>query len=69
MPGCFGVKGNNIGSRLGEVRNNAVNRLDHQMDIDNRLGQGTDRFTHERANGEIGHVVIIHHIKMDDIRT
>ena len=68
MPRCFRMEGDDIGSGLGEVRNNAVHRFHHQMHIDNRVSQRTNCLADKRPDGQIGHIVVIHHIKMDKVR-
>ena len=57
------------GARLGEIGNDAIDRLDHQMHID--IGGDAmiaQSFTHQRADGQVRHIMIIHHIEMNDIR-
>ncbi len=58
------------GTGLGEVRNDAVYRLDHQVHIDIRsypvITQG---FADQRTDGQIRDIVIVHDIEMHDIRT
>ena len=34
-----------------------------------RFGMGFKRLTNHRAKSQIGHIVVVHHIKMDPIRT
>ncbi|KAG1246384.1 hypothetical protein G6F68_014663 [Rhizopus microsporus] len=56
------------GTGLGEIRNDAVHRLDHQVHVDRRghavLAQG--RADH-RADGQVRHVVVVHHVEVDPV--
>ena len=56
------------GAGLREVRNDAIDRLHHQVHVDRRgdavLAQ---RLAHQRADGEIRHVVIVHHVEVDQV--
>ena len=53
---------------LGEIRNDAVDRLDHQVHVDRRgdavLAQ---RLAHQRPDREVRHVVVVHHVEVDDV--
>ena len=64
----FRMEGNVGGARRCKIRNNAVDRLDHEMNI-NRGGDAVlaQRGAYQRANGQIGDVMVIHHIKVHDI--
>ena len=44
MLGSFRMKGDDIGPGLGKIGDDAVNRLDHQVYVDRRLGAGPDGF-------------------------
>jgi len=46
----------------------AVYRLDHQVDIDRSSNSMTAQsLANQRANGQIGYIVIIHHIEVNNI--
>ncbi len=64
----FRVKGDVAGARVGEIGNDAVDRLDHQVHIDFRgdavLAQC---LADQRTDGEVRHVVVVHDIEMDDV--
>ena len=64
------MKRNDAGARCGEIRHDAVNRLHHQMHVDGGgntvFAQG---FQHHRADGQVRHIVVVHDVKMHDIRT
>jgi hypothetical protein len=64
----LGVEGDVGGAGLGEVRDDAVHRLDHQVHVDGRgdavLAQG---LADQRADGQVGHVVVVHDIEVHDV--
>jgi len=62
------VKGDDIGTGFGEVRDDTVHRLDHQVHIDFCLGNRTNGRTHQRTNGQVGYVMVVHHVEVDNIR-
>ena len=57
------------GPGVREVLDDAVDGRHHEVHVDGRrdavLAQG--RADHG-ADGQVGHVVVVHHIKMDDVR-
>ncbi len=62
------MEGDVAGTGLGEVTDHAVDRRDHQVGID--LGADaviTQRLAHHRPDGQVGHVMIVHHVEVDDI--
>ncbi len=65
---ALGMKSDITGPGRGKIGNDPIHRADHQVHIDRRrypvLAQ---RFANQRTNGEIRHVVIVHHIKVDDV--
>jgi hypothetical protein len=64
------VEGDPRGTRLREVGHDAVHRLDHQVHVDRRgdavLAQ---RLAHQRADGQVRHVVVVHDVEVDDVGT
>ncbi|MNS76860.1 hypothetical protein D3C72_1104170 [compost metagenome] len=64
----FRVEADDAGAGFGEVRHDAIHRLDHQVHVDRRgdavLAQ---RLADHRADGQVRHVVVVHHIEMDPI--
>jgi hypothetical protein len=64
----FGVKGDDIGARFGKHRDQAIDRLDHQMNIDGDLYVGANSLTNHRADGQIGNVMVVHDVKMNPVR-
>ena len=52
---------------LGEVRHDAVDRLHHQVHVDRHARMRLDRRADQRADREIRHVVVVHHVEMDQV--
>src|SRR5450830_925143 len=67
MVRSFGMESNDVGASLSKVRDDAVYRLHHQMYINNRIGHWANRFTDQRADRQVGNVMVIHHVKVNDI--
>ena len=68
MLGSLGVKGDVTGASIGKIRNDAIHRLDHQVHVDRRLDAVlAQRLADQRTDRQVGHVVIVHDIKMDDV--
>ena len=52
-----------------EIRHQRIDRRDHQMHVDGRFdARLAQRLAHHRTDGEIGHVVIVHHVEVDPVR-
>ena len=67
------VKTDEVGASIGKGTGQCVHRLHHQMHI-NRHGDsgGGDGMwfecaTNHRAEGEVGHVMVVHHVKMNPV--
>ena len=64
----FGMERDVGGAGLREVRHDAIDRLHHEMHVDRRgdavLAQ---RLAHQRADGEVRHVVVVHDVEVDDV--
>jgi len=57
------------GACFCEVGHDAIDRLDHEMHVDRRLDAVlAQRRAHERTDGQIRHIVIVHHIEVHEIR-
>src|SRR5690606_16295769 len=63
----FRVEGDDIGAGLGELRDNGVQRFDHQVDVDRRRGVGADCFAHAGTDRQNGHVMAVHYIDVDPV--
>jgi len=61
------VEGDDVGARLGKIRNDAINGFDHQVHVNWRAGMRTDGFANQRSDCQIGDVMVVHHIKMNDV--
>jgi hypothetical protein len=62
------MKGDQVGAGLGEIGNDPIDRPHHQVDIDRRGDAiAAQRLHHRRAKGEIGNVVVVHHIEMHPV--
>ncbi|MNN56325.1 hypothetical protein D3C81_1712470 [compost metagenome] len=62
------MEGDVAGAGLDEVADDPIDRLDHQVGVDRRadavLAQGA---ADHRADGQVGHVVVVHHVEVDDV--
>ena len=69
----FGVEAHQIGARLGEGLRQGVHGLHHQVHVDGRRaaigehGMGLERLAHHRPEGQVGHVMVVHHVEMDPV--
>ena len=65
----FRVKGDIAGAGFGERGNQVIHRADHQVHVDGRgdavVAQG---LADHGADGQVGHVVVVHHVEVDHIR-
>src|SRR5262245_145636 len=67
--GRLGMEADESGTRGGEVGNDAIDRLHHEVHVDRRLDAVlAQRLAHERADREIRHVVVVHYVEVDEIR-
>ena len=67
MIGSFRVESDDIGTGFGEIRNDAIHGLDHQVHVDDGIGHGADGFTHQRTDGQVGNIMVVHHVKVNNI--
>ncbi|EKE16884.1 MAG: hypothetical protein ACD_10C00746G0003 [uncultured bacterium] len=51
MLGGFRVKSDDVGAGFGEIGDDAVNRLDHQVDVNWRRGARSDGVANQRPDG------------------
>jgi preprotein translocase subunit SecB len=63
----LGVKRNKVGSSLGKIDNQSIHRRNHQMHVNRDGDMGTHRRTDHRTHRKVGHVVIVHDIKMQQV--
>ena len=75
MAAGVGVEADQIGPRLRKSSRQGVDRLHHQMHIDrNRLaccgfGVRLECLADHGAEGQIGDVMVVHHVKVDPVGT
>ena len=64
----LGVKGDPGSAGGGEGADQVVDRLHHQMHVDGR-GDAivSERLAHHGSDGEVGHIVVVHHVEVNDI--
>ena len=66
----FGMKTDVGCAGLREIHHQGIHRHHHQMHIDGRLDAGVaQRLAHDGTHGKIRHVVIVHDVEMDPVRT
>jgi hypothetical protein len=61
----LGMDGNDVGAGLGERRDIGVDRRNHQVAVDHLAAGLACRRHHDRAHGDVGHEVPVHHVDMD----
>ena len=74
---CAGirVKADEVGTRLGKRSGQCIDRRNHQVHIDrhcyasSRFGMRLERLANHGAEGEVGHVMVVHHVEMDPVGT
>ena len=65
--GRFRVEGDDVGAGFGEVRDDAVDRLDHQVHVDRHLHVRADRLAYQRADRQVRYVMVVHHVEVDNV--
>src|SRR5690606_35755683 len=66
--GGFRVEGDIAGAGFEEVADDAVYRFDHQVGVDRRSDAiFAQRRADHRADGQVGHVMVVHDIEMHDV--
>jgi hypothetical protein len=66
----IGVKADEVGPGVGKRCGQRIHRLHHQVHVNryghafSRFGMGLQRAANHRAKGEVGHVMVVHHVKM-----
>jgi hypothetical protein len=65
----LGMEGDVAGAGFGEVGDDAVDRFHHQVHVDGRFDAETaQRFANHRPDGEVGDIMVVHDVEMDDVR-
>lgn len=67
MRPCFGMKGDDVGTRIGKSLHIGIDRRDHQVDIENFFGGFPQRGHDRRAESQVRNEMAVHHIQMDVI--
>ncbi len=65
----FGVHGDDVAARFDEGRDIDIDRLDHQMNVEDLLAVRTQGLHHRRADGQIGDEMPVHDIDMNIVGT
>ena len=68
MRTCFGMNGDDIGTRFGKIAHIGIDGRDHQMHIENLGAVRAQGFNDSRANRQIRYEMPVHHIDMNIIR-
>jgi hypothetical protein len=64
----FGMEADQAGAGLGEIRDDPVDRLDHQVHVDRcRHPVLAQRLADQRADGQVGYVVVVHDVEVDPV--
>jgi hypothetical protein len=61
------MKAHDGGARLREVGDDAIDGLHHQVDVDGNRRVRLDRRANERAYGQIGNVMVVHDVEVQQI--
>jgi hypothetical protein len=62
------MEGYITGTSFCEVRDDAINRINHEVYVDRCFDAVvSQRIANHRADRQVGHEVVIHDIKMDDV--
>ena len=70
MPGCLGMKADPARAGPGKGARQFIHWLHHQMHIDRRLDATlAQRLADQRADGQVRHVVVVHHVEMNHVGT
>jgi hypothetical protein len=75
MRAGIGVKADEVGTGLCKRRGQCIDGRDHQMHIDRhghagcRFGMRLEGLANHGAECEVGHVMVVHHVKVDPVGT
>jgi hypothetical protein len=65
----FRVEADPARARAGEGPGELVDGLHHQVHVDGGLDAPfAQRLAHQRPDRQVGDVVVVHHVEMDDVR-
>ena len=60
----FGMESNDVGACLGKLRDNGVDRFNHQVNVDGGFGVGAQGLANHGAYGQVGNIMVVHDIEM-----
>ena len=66
----FRVESDDVSTGFGKVRDDTIHWFHHQMHVNQRASivrQITNGITHQWTNGQVRHVMVIHHVKVNDV--
>jgi len=63
----FRMKADDIGAGFCKIGDEAIDGFDHQVDVNRYLHMRSNCLTDERPDCQIGNIMIVHDIEMDDI--
>jgi hypothetical protein len=61
------MHGDDVAARIGEGCQERIARLDHQMAVEDLVGAVAHSLDDRRAEGDVGHVVPVHHVEMNPV--
>ena len=67
MAAGFGVEGDDVCACFDKRANHVVHGLNHQVHINRRAGMRAQRGANHRPKGKVGHIVVVHHIKVNHV--
>ena len=67
MLGGLRMKRNDRRAGVGKIGDQTIDGPHHEMHVDRRRRVGLDRRAHEGTYREIRHVMVIHHVEVDEI--
>mmetsp|Transcript_25620 Transcript_25620/g.58308 ORF Transcript_25620/g.58308 Transcript_25620/m.58308 type:complete len:329 (-) Transcript_25620:32-1018(-) len=68
VAGGLRVEGDVVGARVRKAVDDVVDGRDHEVHVDGRLDAVVlERLADHRADSQVGHVVVVHHVKVDHI--
>ena len=64
------MEANEGGAGCRKIRDDAIDRAHHEVHVDRCLDPVTaQRLAHQRTDGEIRHVMVVHHVEVNQVCT
>ncbi len=63
----FGMDGDDVRTSIGKCLDIGIHWRNHEMNIHDGFDMGPKGLHHSWANGDVGHIMAIHHIHMNPI--